>query len=105
MNSLFVNSLGAWDLLSFLRNAKNYTGRIFAGVIALIGLALLGWGGTMLAIKLFNPEKSRTNWFIIILMIIVGGAMGIGGGWSLLQSIGGGGEKTIRDLGGGVILP
>lgn len=103
--NVFANSLGAWDGLSFLNNSKNYASRIFAGVVALAGLILLGIGAVNLVRKIASPEKTRTGWPMIVLSIIVGGALGLGGGWALMQSIGSGGERTIRDMGGGAVLP
>lgn len=98
----------AWDLLSFLGNAKTWVQTAGGALLALLGAVALVWGGVLLVKKLMaNPQTSQqTSWVTIGLLIIVGGAL-LTGGWTLIATVGSGGQQTIEDLGGGtvVVLP
>jgi hypothetical protein len=95
----------AWDLVSFLTNATSYVKTGGGALLILMGIAALVWGGVQLVIKLMGGAQSQnqTSWIKIILMIIIGGAIAVGG-FSLVFTIGSGGKKTIDDLGGGTFL-
>lgn len=94
-----------WDLLSFLDNAKTYAKNVGAGVLLLLGVVAVVVGGVFLCIKLFGSQQAgqKHGWFQIIALIIVGGALSTGG-VTLMMDIGGGGEDTIRELGGGTAI-
>ncbi|MDT8913565.1 hypothetical protein [Amycolatopsis sp. PS_44_ISF1] len=97
---------GAWDLTSFLENAKS-TIQLWGG-LALMAFGAIGlvWGGVLLIRKLMaNPQASaqHQSWTTIALLVLVGGGLATGG-WSLVSAIGSGGQKTIEDLGGGTVI-
>ncbi|KOT57109.1 MULTISPECIES: hypothetical protein [Streptomyces] len=96
----------AWDLTSFLQNAKSQI-QLWGGLLLmLIGAVSLVWGGVLLVKKLMaNPQSAgqQQNWGTIALLILVGGGLGTGG-WSLVSTIGSGGQQTITDLGGGTVI-
>ncbi|MCM2392708.1 hypothetical protein [Streptomyces albipurpureus] len=96
----------AWDLTSFLQNAKSQI-QLWGGLLLMmIGAAGLVWGGVLLLKKLMaNPQSAgnQQGWGTIALLILVGGALGTGG-WSLISTIGSGGQQTITDLGGGTVI-
>ncbi|MDO0916568.1 hypothetical protein QQM39_38830 [Streptomyces sp. DT2A-34] len=52
-----------------------------------------------------NPQSAgqQQGWGTIALLILVGGALGTGG-WSLISTVGSGGQQTITDLGGGTVI-
>jgi hypothetical protein len=92
----------AWDLVEFLSNAKNYGNIIGGGVITLLGLLVVIWAVVLIAKKFFASAQSGPgeSWVKIVLMLVIGGAM-LTGGIALFVQIAGGGETTIRELGGG----
>lgn len=104
MNSLTIsqNPTAAFDPVTFLDNARAYLGTFGTGLIALMGLALVVWGGFSLAKKLMAGQQNSQGpgWVKIALMILIGGAM-LGGGLTMLLSVAEGGQTTIEDLGGG----
>ncbi|MDX3020155.1 hypothetical protein [Streptomyces acidiscabies] len=96
----------AWDLTSFLQNAKSQV-QLWGGLLLMLfGAAGLVWGGVLLIKKLMaNPQSAgqQQGWGTIALLILVGGALGTGG-WSLISTVGSGGQQTITDLGGGTVI-
>ncbi|MEV7953031.1 hypothetical protein [Streptomyces sp. NPDC088141] len=95
----------AWDLTSFLTNAKGQI-QLWGGLLLmLIGAAGLVWGGVLLIKKLMGGQQHGQGhgWGQIALLILVGGALGTGG-WSLISTVGSGGQQTITDLGGGTVI-
>jgi hypothetical protein len=96
----------AWDLTSFLQNAKSQI-QLWGGLLLmLLGAVGLVWGGVLLVKKLMaNPHTAgqQQGWGTIAMLIVVGGALGTGG-WSLVSTIGSGGQQTIYDLGGGTVI-
>lgn len=93
----------AWDLVSFLENAGEYVKTGGGALLILMGLAALVWGGVLLLKKLMGGQQNQDSWIKIIGLMIIGGAIAVGG-FSLIFTIGSGGKKTIEDLGGGTFL-
>ena len=96
----------AWDIVSFLTNSMSYIKIAGGGLLMLMGVVSLIWGGVILLIKLFGSGQGatgQTSWMKIIMMIVIGGAIAVGG-FSLVFTIGSGGKKTIEDLGGASIF-
>ena len=91
---------GSWDVTSFLTNAKTALSGWFALASAIIGVIVLFVGVWMIASGLMSNGKKQTNWIVAIICLIVGGALASTGGWQLVENIGEGGKKTIKDLGG-----
>ncbi|MFG1858916.1 hypothetical protein ACGFJT_44275 [Actinomadura geliboluensis] len=97
--------VAAWDLKSFLENAKSYVQTVGGVLLMLLGAAGLVWGGVLLIRKLMgNQQQSHQHgWSQIIMLVLVGGALGTGG-WQLISAIGSGGQTTIEELGGGTVI-
>ncbi|CAL9596235.1 hypothetical protein SUDANB120_05348 [Streptomyces sp. enrichment culture] len=96
----------AWDLTSFLQNAKSQVQLWGGSVLMLLGVVGLVWGGVLLIKKLMaNPQSAgqQQGWGTIALLVLVGGALSTGG-WTLISTIGSGGQQTITDLGGGTVI-
>jgi hypothetical protein len=93
----------AWDLASFLTNAMSYIKIIGGSALMLAGVAALVWGGIKITMKLMSGQQNQDSWMKMIFMIIIGGALAVGG-FSLVFTIGSGGQKTIEDLGGATYL-
>lgn len=93
----------AWDLVSFLENAGEYVKTGGGALLILMGLAALVWGGVLLLKKLMGGQQNQDSWIKIIGMMIIGGAIAVGG-FTLIFTIGSGGKKTIEDLGGATFL-
>lgn len=102
---LAVLPTAAWDLKSFMTNAKTYIEAVGGGLLMLLGAVGLIWGGVLLIKKLMgNPQTSQqTSWATIALLILVGGAL-LTGGFNLVKTVGSGGQRTVTELGGGVIV-
>lgn len=89
-----------WDLGSFLQNATN-TIKTWGGyLIALIGVIMIIVAVYQIAKGLISHGKQGqpTNWFVVIGLLIVGGALSISG-FTWISGIAQGGKKTIEDLG------
>lgn len=95
----------AWDLKSFLENAKSYVQTVGGVLLMLLGAAGLVWGGVLLIKKLMgNQQQSHQHgWGQIVMLILIGGALGTGG-WRFMSTVGSGGQTTIEELGGGTII-
>ena len=93
----------SWDLLSFLENATNYVRVAGGSLLALMGTAGVIWGGVLLIKKLMASQQDQTSWVKILGLILLGGALMVGG-FSLISTIAAGGRTTIEDLGGGMVL-
>jgi|SRR5699024_2556567 len=92
-----------WSVGNFLENAKSTIQDWGGLLLMLLGAVGLIWGGVLLIKKLMaNPQTQgqQTGWGTIALLVIVGGALA-GGGWSLMDKVGSGGEDTILELGKG----
>lgn len=90
----------SWDLLSFLENATEYVSGAGGALLALMGTAGVVWGGVLLIKKLMASQQDQTSWVKILGLILIGGALMVGG-FSLISQIASGGQTTIEDLGGG----
>ncbi|WP_394941121.1 hypothetical protein [Psychromicrobium sp. YIM B11713] len=96
----------AWDIKNLLTNSKTWAQTVGGLLLMLLGVVGLIWGGVLLIKKLMGNQQSGQGhgWGQILLLIIVGGALGTGG-WTLISSVGSGGQTTIEDLGnGGTII-
>lgn len=102
MNMINLPS-ASWDLLSFLQSATEYVRVAGGSLLALMGTAGVVWGGVLLVKKLMASQQDQTSWAKIIGLILIGGALMVGG-FSLISTIAAGGKTTIEDLGGGMIL-
>lgn len=96
----------AWDIKNLLTNAKTWVQTVGGLLLMLLGVAGLIWGGVLLVKKLMGNQQSggQHGWGQILLLILVGGALGTGG-WTLISTVGSGGQTTIEELGnGGTII-
>lgn len=99
----YMQGLAAWDLGSFFGNAANYAKTVGGGFLTLMGVIALIMGGYRLVNKLMNPQKEQTGWVMIGALILVGGALMVGG-INIIITIGSGGQQTVNDLGGGIAM-
>lgn len=93
----------AWDVVSFFENAGEFVKTAGGGLLIAMGLIALVWGGVLLLKKLMAGQQNQDSWIKIIMLMIVGGAIAVGG-FSLIFTIGSGGKTTIEDLGGATFL-
>lgn len=110
MNSLLTSiytefPVGAWDLTSFLTNAYKQVGEWGKLLLMLLGIILIVVSGVKIW-RNFTSESAQRQprWGMTICGLLVGGALSISSGWTLLNDIAQGGQKTIQDLGGGAIV-
>lgn len=90
----------AWDLGTFLQNAANTLKQWGGYLIVLIGVVMIIVGIYQIAKGFISHGKTQTNWFVAIALLILGGALMVGG-WSWVAGIASGGKQTIDDLGNG----
>lgn len=102
MNHLLLPA--QWDLNTFLENANTYAGVVGGAFLTLLGTVAVIYGGYLLIKKLMAGQQNQDSWVKIVLLIIIGGALMVSG-FILISEIATGGETTIRDLGGGMLLP
>lgn len=101
----------AWDIGSFLTNSTNTLTTWFSALTTIIGLIMLIWSIVKIAQALISHGKTQTSWPVNIALLLIGGALALGGGFAWVRNIGAGGKQTIDDLGqakpaaGGTILP
>lgn len=88
-----------WDLSTFLENATDFVADAGGLLLMLLGAVGIVWGGVLLIKKLMAGQQDQTSWGKIILLVLIGGAMFVGG-WSLMETISSGGQDTIMDIGG-----
>lgn len=93
----------AWDVVSFFENAAEFIKTAGGGFLIAVGIAALVWGAFLGLRKLMSGQQNQDNWMKIIALIIVGGAVAVGG-FGLVFTIGSGGKTTIEDLGGATIF-
>lgn len=93
----------AWDLVSFFENAGEYAKTGGGALLVAMGIVALVWGGVLLLKKLMAGQQNQDSWIKIIMLMIIGGAIAVGG-FALIFEIGSGGKTTIEDLGGGTLM-
>ena len=99
----YANLYGAWDIANFLKNLLKKVQDWGGLLVMAMGAAGVVWGFIQAIIGLISHGKKPTNWLVIIALIVVGGALMVGG-WNLMNSIAEGGRTTINELGGGFLL-
>ena len=110
MNSLLTSiytelPVGAWDLTSFLNNAYKQIGEWGKLLLMLLGIILIVVSGVKIWRNFTSESAQRQpHWGTTIAGLLVGGALSVSTGWTLLNDIAQGGQKTIQDLGGGAIV-
>ena len=91
-----------WDIGTFLRNATS-TIKSWGGlVVILIGVVMVIAAAWKAAHGLMSHGKVQTNWAIVIILLVLGGAFMVGG-FTFVANIASGGKKTLEDLGGNAI--
>ena len=73
-----INQTDQWSINNLLNNVSG---------------SLSTWGRVLVVIV------GLVNWVLNIILFFVGGMLAFGGGWSTLQSLSQGGEKTLDQLG------
>lgn len=97
---------GAFDIVSFFKNAKTYAIAIISAFIALLGVIALGVGATKFILRIIgDPQeaKRKHTWTQIILCLLGGGALVAAGAWGLITGIATAGAGTVQKLGEGAI--
>lgn len=95
---------GGWDLGTFLKSATSTLKEWGGYFVILVGVVMLIAGVFQIAKGLISHGRTQVNWFVCFTLIILGGAF-MTGGWGFISTISSGGQKTIEDLGTGLILP
>lgn len=94
-----------WDLRSFLKNSTDTIGDWISLAVTLLGIIAVGWSIWIIVSGLMSQGRKQTNWAIAIILLLVGGALSVAGGFEFVKGIAAGGKRTIEDLGnGGMIM-
>lgn len=88
-----------WDLGSFLGELQSQGMNWLSGIVALIGLVLLGVGVYKGARGLMSRNNGQTSWPMVILMIVLGVLLLTSGVRGVMQ-LGQFGIDTVQGLGG-----
>ena len=86
-----------WDINSFLTNGKDYGTKIVAGVMALIGVAAIGYAAWM-AFKKVTDERTQHTWGKALMALVLGGVL-LFGGWKMVSNLAEGGKNTFDQFG------
>lgn len=89
----------AWDLTNFLSNSTSQLKTWGGMAFTLIGVVMIIVAIVKIAKALISHGKTQTSWPINIALLLVGGALSIGGAWGWVSGIAQGGKQTIDDLG------
>lgn len=98
MSLLSQIPMATWSISDLLKNTQSAVQTWGGLLITLLGCVLIIVGVVKIVMGLISHGKKPTNWAVIIIMIIVGGALAFGG-WSLASSVAQGAGDTINDLG------
>lgn len=90
---------GSWDITSFLTNATTTASGWGGLLLGLIGTVAALWGAIRIAYGMMS-ERAQVSYPKMVGLMFVGGLFMVGG-WSAIQGIAQGGQKTINDLGNG----
>lgn len=94
----------SWSINSFLANFQNSLNSWGEAVVMIIGTVMVIGSAYHIGKGLLSQGKGQTNWALTILLLIVGGAFMVSGGWTMLKNISNGSLETINTL-GGFVLP
>lgn len=105
MNSYVLNLLThpmAWDLSSFLQNAKTQFQTWGGYFLAVLGIIMIIVGLYQLGSGLMSDRK-QVEWVKVIALLLIGGVLAVSG-VNVITNIADGGSATIKDLGGTILL-
>ena len=95
-----------WNVESILTEAKKKIESWGKILVVVIGLIMVIAGIIQVAQGLISHGKAQTNWPVAIGLIVIGGALAFGTGWSFVKNVAGGLGKEAEGLGStSFILP
>lgn len=106
LNSMVVMSAqpaapsGDFSIGALLTNSTHTLQGWGGSFIILIGVVMIISAVWHIAKGLMDQGRGQTNWFMVVLLLIVGGAF-TWGGFNFVSGLASGGKKTIEDLGKG----
>lgn len=89
-----------WNVESILTEAKKKIESWGKILVVVIGLIMVIAGIIQVAQGLISHGKAQTNWPVAIGLIVIGGALAFGTGWSFVKNVAGGLGKEAEGLGG-----
>lgn len=96
--------MAAWDIGSFLNNAKSLAQNWGGLLIMLLGAIGVVAAAVIIIVNLIkksqNGQGAQVSWVWAIILLVIGGAA-LTGGWNLFSNVASGGQKTIEALGTG----
>lgn len=88
-----------WSINNFLNNLNNSLFGWGTIIVVIIGVVMVIVGIFLIAKGLMSQGRGQTNWFLAIVLLVLGGALAFGGGWDVLKNFGTGSKNTLDDLG------
>jgi uncharacterized membrane protein len=84
-------------ITNIINNAQGQVQTVGGAILSILGAVALIVAGYKIVTGLISHGKKETNWFVVIILIIVGGAL-LASGFGLMQSISNFGEEAINEL-------
>ena len=97
-NVLMDGEEGGWHISKFFENSQSTVKSVGGMFIILLGIVMIVVAGYNIGKALIMHGKTQTNWFITILLLLVGGAFAVGG-YDLLAGIAQGMGSDVKDMG------
>lgn len=101
MNSLLPSG---WEWSVALKNFRTWLEVNGDTLLNIVGVICLIGGGIFLGLIIFSQRNIKRNITCAFFGLIIGGGL-LFGGIDLVKDIGNGSQNTIRQMGGGMILP
>lgn len=108
MNTIMLTMLtGAgsnWSVTKFLENLTEQLKKWGGLIMVLLGVVMVIVAVYQIASGLMSHGRKQTNWFVAVALLLLGGALCVGGAgdtWNWVTGIAAGGKQTIDDLGQG----
>lgn len=94
-----INQTDQWSINNLLNNVSGSLSTWGRVLVVIVGLVMVIVSVFKIAQGLMSGGRGQVNWVLNIILFFVGGMLAFGGGWSTLQSLSQGGEKTLDQLG------
>ena len=94
-----INQTDQWSINNLLNNVSGSLSTWGRVLVVIVGLVMVIVSVFKIVQLLMSGGRGQVNWVLNIILFFVGGMLAFGGGWSTLQSLSQGGEKTLDQLG------
>jgi hypothetical protein len=88
-----------WSISNFLNNLNKSLFGWGQVIVVIIGVIMVIVGVFLIAKGLMSQGRGQTNWFLAIVLLLIGGCLAFAGGWGWLQDVGNGARNQLNELG------